>query len=437
MAKENTQSGMADAQANAPDQVRGRPAAHKPHARKSVRSQGGSHVTAKQAPVSKDASVEADESSKQPAKASPQSAGPSSQSAESSLQSAKLASIDLSNSLPKIELPDSEAGEGQDEPSAEPETPSAEPGGVSEEEEKSASDAEERDEAEDEEAPKDKKKRKRLSVNPGTIRIVVFALIAFLVLAAIAWASFFAWNRWGRYDDHADIQGEWYVEGTAALVTIDENAIHLDEHVAYAYELNEHDKTIRFSFGSWEGQGRYRFSDDRRHLLVIDGEFDGMGNLFDDLFQPFDEMAIVGSRSALATGGEVANSLDSTEAVPAGSGESASSSSQTTSSTGSSAGASSSKASETENVEVGVSLFSRDPDPAALEAKEAAEKAAKEKAEQEAKKAKAEEEAEEEEEYVYYDSSEEDENAADGTEEEQSSDEEEEWDEGGSEEEDA
>ena len=55
MTKENTQSGTSDAQAGTPDEVRGRSAVRKPHARKSVRSQGGSHVTAKQAPVSGDA----------------------------------------------------------------------------------------------------------------------------------------------------------------------------------------------------------------------------------------------------------------------------------------------------------------------------------------------------------------------------------------------
>ena len=427
MTKENTQSGTSDAQAGTPDEVRGRSAVRKPHARKSVRSQGGSHVTAKQVPVSGDA-VKAAEPSTQSEQQPPQTAEPS-------LQPVKPAAADLSKSLPSIELPEPEADEEQESPSAEAEDSASDAGeSPDEEKDEAAADVEEGESVEGEEAPEDGKKRKRFSVKPGSIRIIVFALFAFLILAAVAWASFFAWDRWGRYDDYADIQGEWYVDGTAALVTIDENAIHLDEHVAYAYELNEHDKTIKFSFGSWEGQGRYRFSDDRRRLLVIDGEFTSMGNLLDDLAQPFDEMAVVGSRSALASGEGATGSSGSAEAVPTGSNESVSSaSSQASSSASASTGASSSGGDKSENAEVGVSLFNRDPDPAALEAREAAEKAAKEKAEQEAKKAKAEEEAEEEE-YVYYDTSDAVEYTSDGTEEEQSSDEEGEWDEEGSEE---
>lgn len=430
MTKENTQSGTSDAQAGTPDEVRGRSAVRKPHARKSVRSQGGSRVMAKQAPASGD-DAKATEPSAQSEQAPSQPLEPLPQPAESAV-------ADLSKSLPSIELPDSEAAEEQESPSAEAEVPasdteeSPEEGG-----DEAVPDEEEGDVAEGEEALGDGKKRKRFSVKPGSIRIVVFALFAFLILAAVAWASFFAWDRWGRYDDHADIQGEWYVDGTAALVTIDENAIHLDEHVAYAYELNEHDKTIKFSFGSWEGQGRYRFSDDRRRLLVIDGEFTSMGNLLDDLAQPFDEMAVVGSRSALSSGEEIASSSGSAEAASTASSESASpASSQASSSASASTGASSSGGGKSEGAEVGLSLFNRDPDPAALEAKEAAEKAAKEKAEQEAKKAKAEEEAEEEE-YAYYDATDTVEYTSDSTEEEQSSEEEGELDEEGSEEDDA
>ena len=428
MTKENTQSGTSDAQAGTPDEVRGRSAVRKPHARKSVRSQGGSRVMAKQAPASGD-----DAKATEPSAQSEQAPY---QPLEPLPQPDKSATVDLSKSLPSIELPDSEADEEQEGPLAEAEAPASDGEEPPEEgEDEAVSDGEEGKSAEGEEALGDGKKRKRFSVKPGSIRIVVFTLFAFLILAAVAWASFFAWDRWGRYDDHADIQGEWYVDGTAALVTIDENAIHLDEHVAYAYELNEHDKTIKFSFGSWEGQGRYRFSDDRRRLLVIDGEFTSMGNLLDDLAQPFDEMAVVGSRSALSSGEEIASSSGSAEAASTASSESASpASSQASSSASASTGASSSGGGKSEGAEVGLSLFNRDPDPAALEAKEAAEKAAKEKAEEEAKKAKAEED--EEEEYEYYDTTDEVEYTSDSTEEEQSSEEEGEWDEEGSEEDD-
>ena len=125
----------------------------------------------------------------------------------------------------------------------------------------------------------------------GSARHAARIVLIAVVLVVVALASFFAWDRWGRYDDHADMQGEWYVEGTAALVTIDDSSIHLSDAVAYDYELDERAKTITFTFGGWDGQGRYRFGNDRQTLVIADGEFDGVENTVDDLQQTVSELA--------------------------------------------------------------------------------------------------------------------------------------------------
>lgn len=119
---------------------------------------------------------------------------------------------------------------------------------------------------------------------------VALAIVGIALLAAVVAASLFAWNRWGRFDDHADMMGDWYVDGTAALVTIDEDSINLADNLAYVYEIDDHEKTIRYTFGSWQGQGRYWFSDDRSYLVITDGEFTGVGNTVDDLVAAFGEL---------------------------------------------------------------------------------------------------------------------------------------------------
>ena len=121
-------------------------------------------------------------------------------------------------------------------------------------------------------------------------KAIAKAIVAIVVLAVVACASFLAWNRWGRFDDHADMQGEWYVEGTATPVVIDEEYIHLDQNIAYSYTINDRDKTIVYTFADWEGKGRYRFSDDRTQLVITDGEFSGADNTVDDLTRPFSEI---------------------------------------------------------------------------------------------------------------------------------------------------
>ena len=119
-------------------------------------------------------------------------------------------------------------------------------------------------------------------VRPKTVVIA-----AVLVVAVIA-VALFAFNRWGRYDDHADLQGTWYVMGTDVPITIDAESIRFNEEVSYNYEINPSEKTISYTFGPMKGQGRYWFSDDRKHLVITDGDgYTAAGTTVDDLIRAF------------------------------------------------------------------------------------------------------------------------------------------------------
>ncbi len=97
---------------------------------------------------------------------------------------------------------------------------------------------------------------------------VVISVILLLAFSAVA---LFSWDRWFRYDDALDFKGEWFSNGTDAVVVIDGQHLKLTEDVAYEYVLDEIAKTITFTFGNMEGEGRYRFSLDRSQLVITDG----------------------------------------------------------------------------------------------------------------------------------------------------------------------
>ena len=105
-------------------------------------------------------------------------------------------------------------------------------------------------------------------------------MLAILLLAA----GLFSWDRWFRYDDAAEFQGSWQVADSTGVVVIDGESIKLTQDVAYAYRLDTGAKTITFSFGDMQGQGRYRFSLDRTQLVITDGAgYDGWTTLLDDV----------------------------------------------------------------------------------------------------------------------------------------------------------
>ena len=97
------------------------------------------------------------------------------------------------------------------------------------------------------------------------------AIVILLLLVAVGTAGLFAWNRWFRYDDVQDFQGNWVSAGTAAAVYVDGKTIELTPEIHYAYQLDTWQKTITYTFGDLKGSGIYRFSADRTKLVIIEG----------------------------------------------------------------------------------------------------------------------------------------------------------------------
>ena len=133
---------------------------------------------------------------------------------------------------------------------------------------------------------------RKLPFNLSELRLtwpVVAVLVAIAVV--VVTVGSFSWGRWLRYDDAADFQGAWYANGTTSMVTVDGQEIHLTSDVAYGYTLDTGAKTITFTFGDLQGQGRYRFSADRSELVITDGDgFSFWGNLFSDIGWQFGQL---------------------------------------------------------------------------------------------------------------------------------------------------
>ena len=125
-----------------------------------------------------------------------------------------------------------------------------------------------------------KRKSVRNRAKPKHLWLWIAAGIVALVVIA---ASFFAWDRWLRYDDAADFQGQWHIADSAGIVTIDEGSIHLTDKEAYAYTMDPGAKTLAFTFGDLSGQARYRFSADRTQVAIQDGEFGTLDTILSDI----------------------------------------------------------------------------------------------------------------------------------------------------------
>lgn len=143
---------------------------------------------------------------------------------------------------------------------------------------------------------------------------VVAVLVAIAVV--VVTVGSFSWGRWLRYDDAADFQGAWYANGTTSLVTVDGQEIHLTSDVAYGYTLDTGAKTITFTFGDLQGQGRYRFSADRSELVITDGDgFSFWGNLFSDIGWQFGQL-ITGLQGKEAPREEVVDGVTVLDRTP-------------------------------------------------------------------------------------------------------------------------
>lgn len=99
---------------------------------------------------------------------------------------------------------------------------------------------------------------------------IVLALVLAVVLAVGATVAYCVWDIWYRYDDTADIQGEWISQEGAALI-IDGSQMRLTDTVSYAYTIDTQAKTISFTYANAQGQAAYHFSPDRQQLVIEDG----------------------------------------------------------------------------------------------------------------------------------------------------------------------
>ncbi|MEG1517132.1 MAG: hypothetical protein RR955_03375 [Raoultibacter sp.] len=150
-------------------------------------------------------------------------------------------------------------------------------------------------------------------------RIVVGLLLVVVVFAAV-----FSWNRWFRFDDAADMRGEWKLAEASMTIVIDDYTMRLTRDVSYAYTLDTWAKTITFSFGNLKGGGLYAFSDDRKTLVIAEGRTPDIASVLGliDISQDSAKSNVVKdgtgetSRATLAGTSIFTKLSDSTEASP-------------------------------------------------------------------------------------------------------------------------
>ena len=116
-------------------------------------------------------------------------------------------------------------------------------------------------------------KRKSSSKRKGLSRRFLIGSLVVIVLLAIG-TGFLAWNQWLRYDDNADIQGTWAIDGTSQTITITDTDIVMTADVSYPYTLDTFQKTISFSFKQYNGSGSYAFSPERTTLVITETDAD-------------------------------------------------------------------------------------------------------------------------------------------------------------------
>lgn len=103
-------------------------------------------------------------------------------------------------------------------------------------------------------------------------RFLIGSLIVILLL--VIGTGLLAWNQWFRYDDTADIQGTWVIDGSNQSITINETDIVMTSDVSYPYTLDTFQKTISFSFKQYSGSGSYAFSPERTTLVITETDAD-------------------------------------------------------------------------------------------------------------------------------------------------------------------
>ena len=117
--------------------------------------------------------------------------------------------------------------------------------------------------------PKARKPLKRKGISR---RFLIGSLVVILLL--VIGTGLLAWNQWFRYDDTADIQGTWVIDGSNQSITINETDIVMTSDVSYPYTLDTFQKTISFSFKQYSGSGSYAFSPERTTLVITETDAD-------------------------------------------------------------------------------------------------------------------------------------------------------------------
>ncbi|WP_449674687.1 hypothetical protein ACTQKJ_05790 [Eggerthellaceae bacterium PR-HUZ602407-17] len=114
-------------------------------------------------------------------------------------------------------------------------------------------------------------------------RFIITGSLVVLVLVTLI-SGIFAWNRWWRFNDVQDIQGEWVVQGSSVSVFFTNDKILLTKKLPYDYKIDPVAKTLTFSFGKFQGSGRYMFRHNRTQLVILDGAtFSPVSTLRDDI----------------------------------------------------------------------------------------------------------------------------------------------------------
>lgn len=113
------------------------------------------------------------------------------------------------------------------------------------------------------------KTKRRLDVKAHDNKIIFVGTAVFVAIILVV-SLVMSWNLWWRYDDAADIQGTWTVEGSSNKVKITDSALYLTDTLFYDYTLDTENKRITFTFEDKKGEGAYSFSDDRNTLTIAE-----------------------------------------------------------------------------------------------------------------------------------------------------------------------
>lgn len=137
-------------------------------------------------------------------------------------------------------------------------------------------------------------------------RIIKKLIITVLIVAIVAAVGTFVYLRWFEQDDAQNFTGKWQISGSEGTIEITDTKIILNDEVSYEYALDPTSKTLSFTFGSLEGNARYRLSFDGNQLSITDGEYDFMSTLIEDapwmmgaLVNPADNPPTLGEESML------------------------------------------------------------------------------------------------------------------------------------------